>query len=228
MASATTQRLNIDIKKLKDEQLKLSKKVIVKDVPIEISKIGGCDQTYAKGKVIERLKLAKERLQEVEILYLCNSCEVSDKDPVKKAAMDVALNRVTEYIGFLNTRLKLIAGNEVIEKVRKLGRVEQRTEPTHTQPQRTDTGKVLGKAKKGKEVLCFEIGGEQYYRISEIADMFKTSISALHQYIGRCVDDKERTQLERDGKEKDVIYKGKRSGVYSFDIFEIRMINEFF
>ena len=80
MASATTQRLNIDIKKLKDEQLKLSKKVIVKDVPIEISKIGGCDQTYAKGKVIcvitvlsyPDLKLVEKKytIKDVEIPYM--------------------------------------------------------------------------------------------------------------------------------------------------------------
>src|SRR3989344_2108963 len=80
MVSASTQRLNIDIKRLKDEQLKLSKKVIVKDVSIEISKIGGCDQTYAKGKVIcvitvlsyPDLKLVEKKytIKDVEIPYL--------------------------------------------------------------------------------------------------------------------------------------------------------------
>ena len=42
----------IDIKKLKEEQVRLAKKIIVKDNFTEITKIGGCDQAYMDKKII--------------------------------------------------------------------------------------------------------------------------------------------------------------------------------
>lgn len=44
--------IEIDIKKLREEQVKLAKKLIIKDMPSEINRIGGCDQTYVDNKII--------------------------------------------------------------------------------------------------------------------------------------------------------------------------------
>ncbi len=80
MAPAASQKLNIDIRKLKEEQLKLAKKVIIKDVAFEINKIGGCDQTYMDGKIIcvitvlsyPDLKLVEKKytLKDAELPYM--------------------------------------------------------------------------------------------------------------------------------------------------------------
>ncbi|MBI4453320.1 hypothetical protein HY636_01635 [Candidatus Woesearchaeota archaeon] len=180
--------------------------------------LGKNAEEYAKGKVKERLELAKERLKEVETLY--NSYEVSDKDIVKKDAMDVALNSVKGYISFLNTRLKIIDRDEVQEKGKSTGRVEQKAMPAHVQSSRSDIGNTGGKTKKGKEILCFKIGSEQYYRISELAEMFGTTESALRQYQYTKVENKEMLKLEKEGTKKFVVYNGKRNHVYSFDAFE--------
>jgi len=44
--------INIDLKKLRDEQVRLAKKVIIKDLPFEINKIAGCDHAYMENKII--------------------------------------------------------------------------------------------------------------------------------------------------------------------------------
>jgi len=49
----------LDIKKMKDEQLKLAKKIILKDSYQEINLIGGVDQAYYEDKVISVIVVMK-------------------------------------------------------------------------------------------------------------------------------------------------------------------------